>query len=654
MVKKMGTLSIRMKLMLSIGGIVVFFIIAFLVKDYRMQANQLIKSNYAILQEDYRQVLQLMDDTARVSYSLALWVSRTPAMQRSLALRDRKALMDQALPLFESLKDKLNIAQFQFHIPPATSFLRLHKIKKYGDDLSAFRKTVVEANRRKIAIAGLEKGVAGLGIRGVVPVFYQGRHVGSVEFGSGLTDALILPLKEKYGFSLSILIPQEDGFRCQARTQNWKMPTDFRPLLSNVFSTGKEEVKQIDEGGHHQLIFLGPLRDYEGRIVGAVAIPKDITQSIQNMHKTLLVYVGAGFALVIVLLASIYLLIGRFVANPVNTMKDAFFRAGEGDLTQRVMVKSPDELGELAQSFNEFQEKIELTIRSIAQNSETLDNSAGELNAVAGKMTEGSEKTSGRANNLAIAAREMSTNMTSVAAATEQATANISNVADSASKMNASFSQITQRTEKAQSITQSAVEEACNASARVDELGKAAKEIEKVTETITDISEQTSLLSLNATIEAARAGDAGRGFAVVANEIKELSKQTSAATGEIKNRIDSIQGSTTRTVAQIERIATVINDIDAIVSDIASEINQQSDATSEIADNMAQAALGLSEMTHNVAQSSSVSSEIAEEIEEINHAALDIANSSSQVNRNSEELNRLSGQLRSLIQNFRL
>ena len=71
------------------------------------------------------------------------------------------------------------------------------------------------------------------------------------------------------------------------------------------------------------------------------------------------------------------------------------------------------------------------------------------------------------------------------------------------------------------------------ASEKIDQLGRDTLEISKVTEAINDISEQTNLLALNATIEAARAGEAGKGFAVVANEIKELAKQTSAATNEI-------------------------------------------------------------------------------------------------------------------------
>ena len=81
-------------------------------------------------------------------------------------------------------------------------------------------------------------------------------------------------------------------------------------------------------------------------------------------------------------------------------------------------------------------------------------------------------------------------------------------------------------------------------------------DIGKVTETITEISAQTNLLALNATIEAARAGTAGKGFAVVANEIKELAKQTTAATEDIKSRIEGVQTSTALGISEIEEVTS--------------------------------------------------------------------------------------------------
>ena len=139
-----------------------------------------------------------------------------------------------------------------------------------------------------------------------------------------------------------------------------------------------------------------------------------------------------------------------------------------------------------------------------------------------------------------------------------------------------------------------------------------------MTETITEISEQTNLLALNATIEAARAGEAGKGFAVVANEIKELARQTAAATVNIKDRINEIQSTTSTTVVDIEKISKVIIEINNVISGIATAVEEQSVASNEIAGNISQASQGLVEVNENVAQSTTVVADITREIAEIN------------------------------------
>ncbi len=154
-----------------------------------------------------------------------------------------------------------------------------------------------------------------------------------------------------------------------------------------------------------------------------------------------------------------------------------------------------------------------------------------------------------------------------------------------------------------------------------------------MTETINEISEQTNLLALNATIEAARAGEAGKGFAVVANEIKELARQTAAATVDIKNQINDMQATTATTVEDIEKISEVIAEINNVINGIATAVEEQSMASNEIAGNISQASLGIAEVNENVAQSTVVIADITRDIAGINQQSTQVGDGSGQCSR---------------------
>ena len=220
--------------------------------------------------------------------------------------------------------------------------------------------------------------------------------------------------------------------------------------------------------------------------------------------------------------------------------------------------------------------------------------------------------------------------------------------------MTATINEIARNSEKASIITRDAVSQAKKASGKVQEFDHAALKIGKVTETITEISEQTNLLALNATIEAARAGEAGKGFAVVANEIKELAKQTSDATQEIKGQIDLNRTSMSGTVKEIVEITSVISEIDEIVSTIAAAVEEQSTTTQEIAGNVAQTSEEISEVNQSITQSVSSSNNIAERIANVNRSADKMSASSSGINSSSEGLLKLAEQLKMVVERFKV
>jgi len=361
-------------------------------------------------------------------------------------------------------------------------------------------------------------------------------------------------------------------------------------------------------------------------------------------------------AIAMAIAATVITLSSRKIVQPINAavtgLKD--IAQGEGDLTMRLSVSTTDEVGELAKWFNLFVEKLQNIIKDISAGVHTLASSSTELAQIAEQMNIGAQQASSKANTVAVAAEEMSANMQNVAVAMEQSTTNTNLVATASEEMSSTIGEIAQNAEKARAISDSAAKKASEATGNINELGESAKSIGKVVETITEISEQVNLLALNATIEAARAGEAGKGFAVVANEIKDLAKQTAAATFDIKDKVGSIQDTTSKTVHQINEIDIVINNVHEVVGSIATAVEEQTAATAEITSNVSQMAHGINEVNENVSQSSVVATDIAKEITGVSTISEEMLANSSQVSVSAGELSKLSEQLSKMVGQFKV
>ncbi len=373
------------------------------------------------------------------------------------------------------------------------------------------------------------------------------------------------------------------------------------------------------------------------------------TRSMRN----LILAVSAGAVLLVVVLI---FFVSQGIIRPINQavagLKD--IAEGEGDLTMRLKEESGDEVGEMAKWFNIFIKKLQRIIKEIADNATNVGENSTQLSQIAQNLLSNADDSNRRATNVAAAAEEMSTNLNNVAAAMEQSATNTNMVATAAEEMSATINEIAENAEKARSISSEAVHQAQNASNQVGVLEDAAKKIGKVTETITEISEQTNLLALNATIEAARAGEAGKGFAVVANEIKELAKQTAAATLDIKSLIDDVQKTTRTTGDGINQISSVISGVNNIVATIATAVEEQTAATREIADNISQASQGTQEVNENVSQCSTVAGEISQNIAEVSIASGKISESSNKVRDSAHALLTDATKLNKIVGSFKI
>ena len=162
----------------------------------------------------------------------------------------------------------------------------------------------------------------------------------------------------------------------------------------------------------------------------------------------------------------------------------------------------------------------------------------------------------------------------------------------------------------------------------VSAMGQIEDSSSKITEIVGMIDEiafQTNLLALNAAVEAARAGEAGKGFAVVANEVKQLAKETAAATEDISHKIKAIQTDTQAAVDAIERIRGVIAKISEIQNTIASAVEEQTATTNEIRQNVADAARASTDITRSVTGVADAARMTAAGVEETRSAASELA-----------------------------
>ncbi len=438
-----------------------------------------------------------------------------------------------------------------------------------------------------------------------------------------------------------------------------KMKNDFDAYYQMGRKMAAVYIKEGPDGGNKLMEKFDPLADQITNEIDAFinAQVKELDDNMKDIGslvhfaRTVNLVLGAAILLVIILMT---FFITSGIRKNVVKISEFVEKMAAGDFASGLVIESGDELEQIANLLTSMKAQVSNMLKEIIGSNELLTSSSYELSAISKQLLAGSGQTASKSNAVASAAQEMSANMSSVAAAAEQASTNVSMVATAAEEMTATINEISLNTEKTRSISEEAVVKSKSASQKIDDLGTAALEVGKVTETITEISEQTNLLALNATIEAARAGEAGKGFAVVANEIKELAKQTAIATLEIKQKIESIQGSTAGTVQEIGGISKIIAEINDMIGIIATAVEEQSVTTKEIAENVNQASMGIQEVTENVAQSSTVSEEIARDIADVNQSATEISASSSTVDSTVVRLSDMAEGLRQIVARFRV
>jgi methyl-accepting chemotaxis protein len=255
----------------------------------------------------------------------------------------------------------------------------------------------------------------------------------------------------------------------------------------------------------------------------------------------LVTLVGAGFVVAGVLVSR------RFI-TPLERMTTQLgqIAQGEGDLSVRLAVTSGDEIGQLAENFNQFCTVIADLVAQVRNYAEQLLQEVYKVNQMNEESAAGIHVQRDRLSQIATAVTEMTATVQEIARnanrAAEQSNAAGQHALQGQDVMHRS-------TESTQQLDQRMRE----ATDTIGQLEHQSVRIGGVLEVIKEISEQTNLLALNAAIEAARAGEQGRGFAVVADEVRNLAQRTHQSAEEIKTMIEQLRSNTTAAVAVIEQ-----------------------------------------------------------------------------------------------------
>lgn len=335
------------------------------------------------LEEELGIVQERLESRESFAVGLALEVANNPEVQAAFAAGDRERLTELTLPAYEALDAQFDIPQYQFHLPPATSFLRLHSLDRFDDDLSSFRFTVLAANAEERPVSGPEIGRAGLGVRGIAPVSYQNEHIGTVEFGLNIDQTFLENLREQLGADVQLLLlrgPAEEVATFAGATADLQGPTDQLILQASTFEEpifaeaatysdvleGAPVISRIQAGNQQYAIISAPVSDFSGNTIGVIEIFNNRTAVIADQTRNIITAVIASLITIAVGGVGLTLITTRML-RPIGTLTEAAVAIAEGDLTRNVPVKTDDEIGTLATAFNNMTARLRDMVDSLEQ-----------------------------------------------------------------------------------------------------------------------------------------------------------------------------------------------------------------------------------------------------------------------------------------------
>ena len=378
-----------------------------------------------------------------------------------------------------------------------------------------------------------------------------------------------------------------------------------------------------------------------------------IVDSIRN-RTMLLSIIG------IIIGVAIALITARSISKELKKINTAMGKMAE--------VKRKDEFGQVEKNYNDMADQIAGLIKGVEEKSGVLIDASKKISQV-------SESTTETVNQVSEAIQSVSIGASGQAESTQKATSEVELLASKLHETKAYVSDINDMSVETKTLSDKGITivddlidkgEKSKDNSRfsknvVNEMIESIEKINFISDAITEITEQTNLLSLNASIEAARAGESGRGFAVVADEIRKLAEQSQASTDEIKQIVKEISAKSVVAEKTMDESVEIIDEQNKSINaakELFGHISDAVNALKEGLDNIASLNEQMDASRENVVKSmedvASVSTETAAASEEVSASAEEVNATMHTLNQFTVELDDIASHLTEAIDKFEL
>jgi methyl-accepting chemotaxis protein len=363
---------------------------------------------------------------------------------------------------------------------------------------------------------------------------------------------------------------------------------------------GTEEIR--DYRGLDVLSAFAPLRLDETlgtTFDWAIITQIDKTEAFSLLDK-LRINISWTVGLLVLLVGMAGFFQSRIIARPINDLSYRIVLLNDGDFTvslPEAMLHRSDEIGLLMKTYNDATRQFRKQIKRIAESTNLLVSSISRISTTASQLASSASETSTSISEVTTTVEEVK--QTSFIAS--EKARYVSEIAENAAKISFAGKQSTDNTMDGINRIKSEMNYIAESTIRLSEQ---TKSIEAIIDTVSDIADQSNILSVNAAIEAAKAGEHGKGFAVVAQEVKTLATQSKDATNQVRSILEDIQKATSAAVMATERgIKTVEEAVELSeqagisIDRLAKRVTESSEAAMQITASNQQQLTGMDQLS---------------------------------------------------------